>query len=710
MSSSAAGASVRTFALPVGVSLLLSLFAWVGPVSAQAVNRPPSVAVTPASVTIDGGGTVALDATASDPDNDPLTYAWSATPAVGSFANASRLDTTWTAPAAADNAHPVALTLTVSDGRGGSAIATVEAAMSGLAKLEFAVEQMLRSPYEGDPSVTVEQRHPWLRQAWDYANKTGEYAGLDYDFRVSVGDTTQTHVLFECLPGVPELSLAQCGPVSLDMEGFWVEDEYGMVTGRNVIALQTTLAHELAHVFTESSSISRNGVDDPRPDLNAIAMLYLLDSFGECLPIPPSELLADAMQVAVFPSSHGGYWYDCGYGKQMPQEAQDAVESLLSGEYPRWFTEEYGLEDDGFALRRLWRDVIASEQRIDPFYKQLWVWQLRDAFETGYCSWELAADGAYRGGPLPNPWSKADDDEAGGCYSSTGWWNALTGGRRVAALYGAAVTPAEDAAARKAYSDLDGATRRLVNATAGALYGQGGFYSVGAWWESLDSRLMQVAVGGGNEADASSRYNAHYPGSGESNLLGAEEKERVARLGQALLGLSDPGVYPPEAPGPPNAPRLTLTASDSVLVEWDPPPHDWGLPISGYVISVQQEGRGGSAKDVGSVLEHLLTGLTPGGSYKVEVWAYNAAGHGEFSPVSVIAVDDVNVAPTPTATAAPTSEPTPTTKPISTPTPATASPEEPSGGGSARWLIFLVVAGAVLLTGVVVVYVRRRRT
>ena len=119
-STGSAGASVWTFALLVGASLLLS-FAWVGPVSAQAVNRPPSVAVTPASVTVAGGGTVALDATASDPDNDPLTYAWTAIPDVGSFADATQLDTVWTAPTAADNAQPVALTLTVMDGRGGQA-------------------------------------------------------------------------------------------------------------------------------------------------------------------------------------------------------------------------------------------------------------------------------------------------------------------------------------------------------------------------------------------------------------------------------------------------------------------------------------------------------------------------------------------------------------------------------------------------------------
>lgn len=285
----------------------------------------------------------------------------------------------------------------------------------GLDELEFAVEQMLGSPYEGDPALTVEQRHPWLRQSWDYANRTGIYADQDYDFRVSVSDTFQTQVLLECRPGVPELSLAPCEPVSLDMETFWVDPQHGMVRGRNTMALQTTLAHELAHVFTESSVISRDGIAAARPDLNAVAMLYFFEFFDEAqCPFPPSELLADAMQVAVFPSSHGGYTYDCGYGYEMPQEMLDVVQSLLAGEYPRWFLEEYGTgQKGGFALRRLWREVVDSELRIDPFYKQLWVWQLRDAFGDGYCSWERAADSAYRGGPLPNPWSGADNDAAG---------------------------------------------------------------------------------------------------------------------------------------------------------------------------------------------------------------------------------------------------------------------------------------------------------
>ena len=85
---------------------------------------------------------------------------------------------------------------------------------------------------------------------------------------------------------------------------------------------------------------------------------------------------------------------------------------MLSGEYPAWLDDEYGLDGGGYTLRRLWRDVIDSHLTIDVFNKQLWVWQLQNAFGSRYCSPQQAADSAYRGGSLTNPWSSADDDRA----------------------------------------------------------------------------------------------------------------------------------------------------------------------------------------------------------------------------------------------------------------------------------------------------------
>ena len=124
------------------------------------------------------------------------------------------------------------------------------------------------------------------------------------------------------------------------------------------------------------------------------------------------------------------------------------------------------------------------------------------------------------------------------------WWNTLNGEQMVAALFGDDATEEQMTAAKKMYADLDGTTKGLVNAAAAEIYGDGGHYSVGAWWETLDCRLMRVAAGDGNMADPMSPYCAHYPGSGHAKILDAESKMFVDMVGKALLGRYDIGVYP----------------------------------------------------------------------------------------------------------------------------------------------------------------------
>ena len=77
-------------------------------------KQPP-----PASVA--GGGAVTLDGTAIDPEGDTLTYAWTSAGG-GSFADASALDTTWTAPDATDAAQTIMLTLMATDDRRGNTL------------------------------------------------------------------------------------------------------------------------------------------------------------------------------------------------------------------------------------------------------------------------------------------------------------------------------------------------------------------------------------------------------------------------------------------------------------------------------------------------------------------------------------------------------------------------------------------------------------
>ena len=125
------------------------------------------------------------------------------------------------------------------------------------------------------------------------------------------------------------------------------------------------------------------------------------------------------------------------------------------------------------------------------------------------------------------------------------WWNALNGDQMVAALYGDMATPAQDAAARKMYADLDAKTKDEVNLVATEINGDRTFTSVGEWWETLDCRLMRVAAGDGNVADPMSPYCAHYPGSGHMKILGEDALAHVNKVGVALLGRSDPGTYAP---------------------------------------------------------------------------------------------------------------------------------------------------------------------
>ena len=129
---------------------------------------------------------------------------------------------------------------------------------------------------------------------------------------------------------------------------------------------------------------------------------------------------------------------------------------------------------------------------------------------------------------------------------ATRWWNQLSPEQMVAALFGANATDDQAAAAKNLYANLDDTTRMLVDDATAAIYGSGGFASVGAWWESLDCRLMRIAAGDGNTADSSSPYCRHYPGSDfpESKILKPGYLKRVNQLGMYLLRRASPGTFP----------------------------------------------------------------------------------------------------------------------------------------------------------------------
>ena len=121
--------TITATATPGGMTADVSLTVTVLDVEDETANTPP----TGALITVAGGvtsvtnpATLMVSATATDADTDTLTYTWSVPADSGSFTPTTGASVTWTPPTipAGGAASSITLTVTVTDGRGGSDTAT----------------------------------------------------------------------------------------------------------------------------------------------------------------------------------------------------------------------------------------------------------------------------------------------------------------------------------------------------------------------------------------------------------------------------------------------------------------------------------------------------------------------------------------------------------------------------------------------------------
>jgi outer membrane protein OmpA-like peptidoglycan-associated protein len=107
------------------------------PKPAAPANRPPTVRALCDPCTVEIGRTATVTADAQDPDGDPLTYSWKA--AAGSLTSPTSRQSPWTAPM---QPGPVLFTVTVNDGRGGEASATVTINVIAPPRKQFTFEDV----------------------------------------------------------------------------------------------------------------------------------------------------------------------------------------------------------------------------------------------------------------------------------------------------------------------------------------------------------------------------------------------------------------------------------------------------------------------------------------------------------------------------------------------------------------------------------------
>ena len=125
-----------------------------------------------------------------------------------------------------------------------------------------------------------------------------------------------------------------------------------------------------------------------------------------------------------------------------------------------------------------------------------------------------------------------------------------------------------------------------------------------------------------------------------------QRRLRVRRRGNAAIRFVDAGfatAVPPSATTVPGAPTIGSAAfgNASATVRWTAPPTNDGSAITGYLVCVVDStgAQVGALRQAGATATSLVvTGLTNGSSYRLQVAAENAVGTGPNSALSTVVI------------------------------------------------------------------------
>ena len=256
------------------------------------------------------------------------------------------------------------------------------------------VSDVLQDHLKNDIVGKGETARPWLRETYNAMRRHYvPVAAWGLDDALGLAGKVRSSCI---LPTSSEL--LQCF-----IREFFIDVQYTRHLGN--------LIHELALVHTRGSGYA----DEPAEHLG-MGWLYFRDLAEGGTDCDASELYADGISYVHEPASQ--YYFDqCSNTGNMPSADTEAVvESVLSGQTPDWFKDEYdrdGLSydtstdpkyDRTYDLERVWADLKLS----NGFDRASAVYQFRNAF-GGYCDPTKAYQAAFESGPTRNPW------RAGGC-------------------------------------------------------------------------------------------------------------------------------------------------------------------------------------------------------------------------------------------------------------------------------------------------------